>query len=211
MTTCSSLSWAELYRRALERMRFESLGHLLLLVWLVSSVKPRSHSHTTKLLFILRGIICASLSTYCQKHHLIHEQLLQNKAMNQFLTAESETGTLPINVTTPCKDYLQMYALYYFMPALRMVSALQLCHSKKTSNITCIKVRSLADWIQATYTGNVKCVELVLASTLILDWSWNQLPEVKTNSAFMIHFSFMNWKNWLKKETWQQWVKRNIP
>lgn len=95
MTTCSSLSWAELYRRALERMHFESLGHLLLLVWLVSSVKPRSHSHTTKLLFILRGIICASLSTYCQKHHLIHEQLLQNKAMNQFLTADQKQGHFP--------------------------------------------------------------------------------------------------------------------
>lgn len=95
MTACCPPSWAQPYRRALERMHFESLGHLLLLVWLAGSGKPRSHSHTTKLLFILRGIISATSSTYCQKHHLIHEQLLQNEAMNQFLTVNQKVGHFP--------------------------------------------------------------------------------------------------------------------
>jgi len=95
ITTCSSLSWAQLCRRALERMCCESLGHLLLLVWLACSAKPRSHSHTTEVLFILRGIVCARSSTYCQKLNLICDQSLQNKAMNQFLAANQKLGHFP--------------------------------------------------------------------------------------------------------------------
>lgn len=57
-------------------------------------MKPGSRSHRAKL-FILRGIACACSSTYCQKHHLIHERVLQNKAMNQVLTANQKLGHSP--------------------------------------------------------------------------------------------------------------------
>lgn len=197
MTTCFSLSRAQLYRKALEGMYFESLGHLLLLVWLASSTKPRNCSHTTKLLFILKGIICASSSTYCQKHQLIHEQLLQNKAMNQFLTACWKLGHFPWMLQLFARAiYPQMEALWYFMHAPWTVSALQGVVPKRPPASPALRTGENSKELNASCShGTPGSGGLVPQSAWFLDWCWSQLPEIQASSACVIHFSFMKWEN----------------